>query len=397
MSDKTRSTGGIFTVRDGKLVGMTEQPFAAEKVLQKLLADYPGLLAGDQGEDEEPRRWLLVTREMAVPGEQDGLGRWSLDHLFVDQEGVPTLVEVKRGTDTRIRREVVGQMLDYAANSVAYWPVENIISRFESRCKDESKDPEAELDDFLGATQASEAFWQRVKTNLQAGRIRLIFVADEIPRELRRIVEFLNEQMDPAEVLALEVKKYGADRQEVFVGRVIGQTAEAEQKKRPGGRAPTLVFGAFLKDVSKRVNEYLSRQGSPPVRWRASKTEKWEQTCSSPIGGYTTFVRLRPASAHGLYSLVYCLEHNSKEPETTRALDRHEEDLRAELKGLPRQPQLDPPEQSWRKLRYQVDGIDAATLGQPSTVDEAARCLSMFVNAHRLLVRKIDAPTEGKG
>ena len=28
----------------------------------------------------------------------------------------PTLVEVKRSSDTRIRREVVGQMLDYAAN-----------------------------------------------------------------------------------------------------------------------------------------------------------------------------------------------------------------------------------------------------------------------------------------
>jgi len=29
------------------------------------------------------------------------------------------VVEVKRGTDTRIRREVVGQMLDYAANAVS--------------------------------------------------------------------------------------------------------------------------------------------------------------------------------------------------------------------------------------------------------------------------------------
>src|SRR4051794_12230288 len=41
-----------------------------------------------------------------------GSSRWSLDHLFVDQEGVPTLVEVKRSSDTRARREVVAQMLD---------------------------------------------------------------------------------------------------------------------------------------------------------------------------------------------------------------------------------------------------------------------------------------------
>lgn len=61
-----------------------------------------------------PRRWLLVSREWGVPREEGGGGHWSLDHLFLDQEGVPTLVEVKRSSDTRLRREVVGQMLDYA-------------------------------------------------------------------------------------------------------------------------------------------------------------------------------------------------------------------------------------------------------------------------------------------
>jgi hypothetical protein len=42
------------------------------------LADHPDLLAGEQINVEEPRRWLLVTREMAVPGEQAGASRWSL-------------------------------------------------------------------------------------------------------------------------------------------------------------------------------------------------------------------------------------------------------------------------------------------------------------------------------
>ena len=47
---------------------------------------------------------------------------------------MPTLVEVKRSDDTRIRREVVGQMLDYAANGVVYWPAERLRADFESRC-----------------------------------------------------------------------------------------------------------------------------------------------------------------------------------------------------------------------------------------------------------------------
>src|SRR5204862_4673194 len=115
----------------------------------ELLATHPDLLAGEQIDSDNPRRWLLVTREMGVPGEVDGAGRWSLDHLFLDQDAIPTLTEVKRSSDTRIRREVVGQMLDYAANAVAYWPVEEVRARFEGRCKEDGLDPEAELSGFL--------------------------------------------------------------------------------------------------------------------------------------------------------------------------------------------------------------------------------------------------------
>ena len=96
--------GRIYLLKeDSRLLAMEEAPYDSERLLQKLLADYPDLLAGDQINADEPRRWLLVTRKMAVPGELDGAGRWSLDHLFLDQDAVPTLVEVKRSSDTRIR------------------------------------------------------------------------------------------------------------------------------------------------------------------------------------------------------------------------------------------------------------------------------------------------------
>jgi hypothetical protein len=60
----------------------------------------------------------------------------------------------------------------------------------------------------------------------------LIFVADEIPPELRRIIEFLNEQMRPAEVLGVEVKQYAdaAKRVRNLVPRVLGTTAVSETK-----------------------------------------------------------------------------------------------------------------------------------------------------------------------
>lgn len=222
---------GIFVLRDGGLLELLTEPFESEDAFQKLLADHPTLLAGNSNNADVVDRWLLVRREMGVPDHDSGGDRWAIDHLFLDQEGVPTLVEVKRGTDPRIRRELVGQMLDYAANAVIYWPVELIRSRLIARCEAEKISADERLSDFLGEEADADAFWAKVKTNLQARRVRMVFVADVIPPELRRIVEFLNEQMDPAEVLALEIKQYVGAELRTLVCSVIGRTAEAEQKK----------------------------------------------------------------------------------------------------------------------------------------------------------------------
>jgi hypothetical protein len=56
----------------------------------------------------------------------------------------------------------------------------------------------------------------------------MIFVADSIPPELRRIVEFLNVQMKPAEVLGVEVKRYGGDELTSLVSTVVGTTSRGK-------------------------------------------------------------------------------------------------------------------------------------------------------------------------
>ena len=99
------------------------------------------------------------------------LGRWSVDHLFLDQDAVPTLVEVKRSSDTRIRREVVGQMLDYAANGVVYWPLEQLRELFVRQCERDGRDPErGRRRRSLGDEVDVEAWWQRAGDNLRAGQ-----------------------------------------------------------------------------------------------------------------------------------------------------------------------------------------------------------------------------------
>src|SRR5690606_34514383 len=117
----------------------------------------------------DPRRWLLIKREQGVPGAMDGPDRWSMDHLFLDQDGIPTIVEVKRSTDTRIRREVVGQMLDYAANGVRYWPAERLRDDLAARLDGTSAADAAicRLLDGSGRDETVESYWQQVHANLR--------------------------------------------------------------------------------------------------------------------------------------------------------------------------------------------------------------------------------------
>jgi hypothetical protein len=223
---------GIFLIQnDGQLVELSESPYDSESILQGLIAKYPSLLVGDQFDADRPRRWLLIKRELGIPGGENQGSRWSVDHLLLDQDAVPTIVEVKRSTDTRIRREVVGQMLDYAANAVAYWPAERLQLEFEATMSAANADPASAMIDFLGPDADANEFWLKAKTNLQAGRLRLVFVADEIPTELRRIIEFLNQQMDPVEVLGVEIRQFVGAGVTSLIPRVIGQTAEAERRK----------------------------------------------------------------------------------------------------------------------------------------------------------------------
>ena len=237
--EQTPSTDRIYLLpdEDGKdLEALEAKPYDSEDLLQTLLEKYPDLMAGEQVNSDSPRRWLLVKREMGVPDTNYSGNRWSLDHLFLDQDGVPTLVEVKRASDTRARREVVAQMLDYAANALLHWPLERIQSDLEETCAANNRECDEAILTLMDASNDSseeqvDHFWQSVKTNMEAGRLRLVFLADEIHRDLLHIVEFLNRQMNPCEVIAVELKQYVGQGLRTLVPRVIGQSVDAQRRK----------------------------------------------------------------------------------------------------------------------------------------------------------------------
>lgn len=218
----------IFLVDEQSgLIAMQSERYESEDILQTIVANYPEVLAG--GESGTTKRLSLVKREKPIADGDTSGARWSLDHLFLDQDGIPTLVEVKRSTDTRIRREVVGQMLDYAANGVRYWPIDDLRQEF--AVTHAERGPDRVLAELAGDDVDPEAFWLSVGDNLAAGRIRMVFLADEIPTDLQRIIEFLNEQMSRAEVIGVEIKQYVGGGHQTLVPRRVGATAQAQQAK----------------------------------------------------------------------------------------------------------------------------------------------------------------------
>lgn len=254
----------IFLRQGDTLVPMRAQPYEAEDVLQALIADHPGILAGDDA--AETGEWLLVKREAPV-------GAWSLDHLFLDRAGVPTLVEVKRSSDTRLRREVVAQMLDYAANAATNWTLDSVRSWFEAECERAGFDPGEKLAETFEVSDA-DAYWEIVKTNLAAERIRLVFVADEIPAELRSIIEFLNRQMSETEVFAIEVKQYvdAAGERQTIVPRVIGRT-EAAKAAKSGARRPSRQWDklSLLEEIEREASKEAAEVAGSLIEWAAGR------------------------------------------------------------------------------------------------------------------------------
>lgn len=254
----------IRNAASGALEPLIEERFETEDLLQELIGQHPELLAGDQMRPDEPLRWILVQREMPVEG-------WAIDHLLLDQDARPTLVEVKRGASSDNRRKVVGQMLDYAATAAGVWSGDGMRRAFEEDSSKRGADPLEELrkllqpDDETDAEDLADEFWERAATNLAANRLRLLFVADEIPLELERVVKFLNEQTrDNLEVLAVEVKQYPGQFGDALVSRVIGQI-DTPRETRSVGRSPRLTLDEFLArfrdDVRDAIESLMSAAG----------------------------------------------------------------------------------------------------------------------------------------
>jgi hypothetical protein len=180
-----------------------------DKDLQQLLQNNLDLLPGDQikVDQEQDLRWLLIKREMPVVNAGSGDLALSIDFLLTDQYGVPTIVECKRREDARARREVVAQMLEYAACGHHYWEESDLLNHAKASVGSE-EELKKKIEKLTGGDTSPQEFFRTVKKNLEDSKIRCIFFLEDSSLELRNIVEFLNAQMTDIDLLIVEARQY---------------------------------------------------------------------------------------------------------------------------------------------------------------------------------------------
>ena len=259
-----------------------------EKELQDLLEANLQLIPGEQINAEEPRRWLLLKRELPVEDPATGENRWSLDFLLLDQDAVLTLVECKRFRDVRAKREVIGQMLDYAANALHYLTREKFGAFIAEQARQSGVDADTFVRDFDARDATSvDALFENVQNKVAEGEVRLVFFMEEAPPELRSVVLFLNKQMDRAEVLIVEAKQFEHDGDPIVVPSLYGYTEEARRIKktvtvRSASERRSWDEQTFQADVVRRLDdrsaktvlllyERLSAARGIEIRWGSGK------------------------------------------------------------------------------------------------------------------------------
>jgi hypothetical protein len=181
----------IVRVSDLGAAELTHSPFGNEAELESTVSLHPCLLALPQEPDI-----ALVKRQVTLPR------AGSLDIFMVNSEGLPIAIEVKLARNSESRREVVGQLVDYASILTSYTVDELDLSvggALDSALRTFSTDSEDE--------GVFERRWQAVGANLRAGLARYVIVVDEIPDELERIVRFLVERSN-LDIRLVQVQKY---------------------------------------------------------------------------------------------------------------------------------------------------------------------------------------------
>jgi hypothetical protein len=197
-----------------------------EATLRDLIADHPEILPVH---DLDPSygRLVTVTKELSIPG----VG--FVDVVLIDEHGRLVVVECKLWRNPQARREVVGQILDYA-RELSRFGYEDLQRQVSIATRRQGNVLYA-LACEAGGTLDEAEFVDRVTRDLAAGRFLLLVAGDGIAEGTRRIGEYLRAQPGLAFNFGLiEMAEYrhtdaSGTEHTIMQPRVLAQTAVIER------------------------------------------------------------------------------------------------------------------------------------------------------------------------
>jgi len=280
------STDEIFLLKEAKLESLPARSMkdgflgkSLEDALQYVLEQNPNLIPGRQiaSSGQSVPKFVLLRREMPISG-------WSLDHLFADQYAVPTLLEAKLMQNPESRREVIGQIIEYAANASEIWANGKARAIAEDFYRQKSLDLGEVMLEAFGEDFDVESFWTAFHSNLEEGHIRLIVAADLIRPEVRRMIEYLNREMANAEVYGLEISCYGSDASSlVLVPRLLGQTQASADRKADSRKKISWTLPLMAAALDQMEGGVIKDRLSRIYKWAAEKEAFAPGTADRPL------------------------------------------------------------------------------------------------------------------
>ncbi len=160
-----------------------------EKWLQSLLWDNPELVPL---EEIEPGAGKLIplAREMALQKRGSSV---FLDMLAVTTRGRIVLIECKLWRNPQARREVVAQILEYAA-LLRRWSYADLTAQLKTRHGWTSANPIFELASIASECLPESAFCDAVARSLRLGEFDLVVAGDGIREDMHAISEHLRDR-----------------------------------------------------------------------------------------------------------------------------------------------------------------------------------------------------------
>jgi hypothetical protein len=221
---------------------LLEEGYASERELQEFLRDFSTLIPMDEIE--------LGAPPLLCIGFEVGAGGGSQDLLYVDETGLLTIAETKLKKNPELRREVIGQVLEYAsyAHEWTARDIESLAGKFFSsnHCPPEYQGLtlESALRKFLETTGSPaaetlsyEQFLLQMRETLDRGRIRLIIAVDEPVGHLLKTVEFINRFSQRFDILSLSIEtipRHSNQRKYFRSGHVWARWGDSEYSTREG-------------------------------------------------------------------------------------------------------------------------------------------------------------------